>query len=122
MKLSNVDQLESRNMNGRSKGVKVLKRASVALTRALDTLNAFEFEKEIQLPTIPSGIDFYDEVRRFEIALIVQALKHTHGHQKRAALLLGLRPTTLNEKIKVYHIETTPPYLDSDASSSQMGK
>jgi len=122
MKLSNVDQLESRNMNGRSNGVKVLKRASVALTRALDTLNAFEFEKEIQLPKIPSGIDFYDEVRRFEIALIVQALRHTHGHQKRAALLLGLRPTTLHEKIKGYHIETKPRYLDSAASSNQIGK
>ena len=45
-----------------------------------------------------------DEVRRFEIDLINDALCRTHGHQNKAAQLLGIKPTTLNSKIKRYHI------------------
>ena len=50
------------------------------------------------------GINFYDEVRRFEIDLIRRALDQTAGHQSRAARLLGMNPTTLNSKIKTYNI------------------
>jgi DNA-binding NtrC family response regulator len=50
------------------------------------------------------GINFYDEVRRFEIDLIRRALDQTGGHQSRAARLLGLNATTLNSKIKTYNI------------------
>lgn len=50
------------------------------------------------------GISFYDEVARFEVALIKQALDLTNGHQSRAAKLLGLNATTLNSKIKAYNI------------------
>ena len=52
-----------------------------------------------------NGIDFYNEVQRFETALIKLALEQTNGNQARAARLLGLRATTLNSKIKVYSIE-----------------
>lgn len=51
------------------------------------------------------GIDFYDEVRRFEIDLIRRALEQTGGHQSRAARLLGMNATTLNSKIKTYNIQ-----------------
>ena len=50
------------------------------------------------------GVNFYDEVRRFEIDLIRRALDQTAGHQSRAARLLGLNATTLNSKIKSYNI------------------
>lgn len=50
------------------------------------------------------GISFYDEVARFEVSLIKQALEQTNGHQSRAAKLLGLNATTLNSKIKAYNI------------------
>jgi DNA-binding NtrC family response regulator len=50
------------------------------------------------------GVNFYDEVRRFEIDLIRRALDQTGGHQSRAARLLGMNPTTLNSKIKTYNI------------------
>ena len=50
------------------------------------------------------GINFYDQVRRFEIDLIRRALEHTGGHQSRAARLLGMNATTLNSKIKTYRI------------------
>ena len=51
------------------------------------------------------GVDFYDEVQRFETGLIRLALDQTGGHQARAAQLLNIRPTTLNSKIKLYGIE-----------------
>ena len=53
---------------------------------------------------IARGVNFYDEVKRFEIDLIRRALDQTAGHQSRAAQLLGLNATTLNSKIKAYNI------------------
>lgn len=52
------------------------------------------------------GVNFYDEVKKFEIDLIRRALERTAGHQSRAARLLGLNATTLNSKIKSYNILT----------------
>jgi DNA-binding NtrC family response regulator len=53
---------------------------------------------------ISRGVNFYDEVRKFEVDLIRRALDQTGGHQSRAARLLGLNATTLNSKIKTYNI------------------
>jgi len=53
---------------------------------------------------IARGVNFYEEVKRFEIDLICRALDQTGGHQSRAARLLGLNATTLNSKIKTYKI------------------
>ncbi len=53
---------------------------------------------------IARGVNFYEEVKRFEIDLIRRALEQTAGHQSRAAQLLGLNATTLNSKIKSYGI------------------
>ena len=50
------------------------------------------------------GLDFYEEVSRFEIDLINSALQMTGGHQLRASRPLKLNPTTLNSKIKHYRI------------------
>src|SRR5437868_10486062 len=54
---------------------------------------------------VSRGVNFYDEVRRFEIDLIRRALDRTGGHQSRAARLLGMNATTLNSKIKTYNIQ-----------------
>ena len=54
------------------------------------------------------GINFYEQVRRFEIDLIRRALEQTGGHQSRAARLLGMNATTLNSKIKTYNINLRP--------------
>src|SRR5262245_16045394 len=53
----------------------------------------------------PESRNFRAVVRRFEIALIVEALQRTGGHQKHAAKLLGLGATTLNEMIKRHKID-----------------
>jgi DNA-binding protein Fis len=54
---------------------------------------------------ILGGINFYDEVQRFETHLIKMALSETGGNQAKAARLLGIKATTLNSKIKLYKIE-----------------
>ena len=50
------------------------------------------------------GFNLAEEVRRFEANIIRDALLQTGGHQSRAARLLGIKPTTLNEKIKRFEI------------------
>ena len=63
-------------------------------------------------------VNFYDEVRRFEISLIEQALRQTNGSQVRAAVLLGMKHTTLNSKIKSYSIcHNGPPRSNTVARS-----
>jgi DNA-binding NtrC family response regulator len=51
-----------------------------------------------------SGVNFFEEVRRFEMRLIGRALELTGGNQARAARMLGLGTTTLNYKIKSYEM------------------
>jgi transcriptional regulator with PAS, ATPase and Fis domain len=59
----------------------------------------------LQSLNFAEGIDFYQEVERFEVGLIRRALEQTSGNQARAAKLLHIKPTTLNSKIKLYEIE-----------------
>ena len=66
-----------------------------ALAEAAATVEGLEME---------SGVDFFEEVRRFETQLIGRALELTGGNQARAARMLGLRTTTLNYKIKQYEL------------------
>ncbi len=49
---------------------------------------------------LPEGVRFSDAVSGFERRLIEAALRRSGGVQKHAAEVLGLKPTTLNEKIK----------------------
>jgi transcriptional regulator with GAF, ATPase, and Fis domain len=73
--------------------------------------NAFTLIREIrELDTISyrdlsGGINLHEEVRQFEMRLIRQALEETNGNQTSAANLLGLKLTTLHEKIKRYGID-----------------
>ena len=49
-----------------------------------------------------SKIDLSAEVQRFELGLIRWALIRTEWRQRRAADILGIKPTTLHEKMKRY--------------------
>jgi DNA-binding protein Fis len=77
---------------------------SEAETLARDKAFTDEATKLKQLD-IQGGIDFYDEVQRFETHLIRMALAETGGNQARAAKLLGIKATTLNSKIKLFRID-----------------
>jgi transcriptional regulator with GAF, ATPase, and Fis domain len=64
-----------------------------------------EESNKLRTMNIAEGIDFYDEVTRFEINLIKLALERSGRNQAAAARLLHIKPTTLNFKIKLYGIE-----------------
>ena len=66
-----------------------------ALAEVSATVDGLEME---------SGVDFFEEVKRFETQLIGRALELTGGNQARAARILGLGTTTLNYKIKQYQL------------------
>ena len=54
----------------------------------------------------PETFGLQEEVQRYEIELIKNALQRTGGNQRRAAKLLGVKVTTLNCKIKRFGIST----------------
>ncbi len=53
---------------------------------------------------IEDGINLDDVVSQFEKNIIRQALIITSGNQARAARLLGVKPNTLNYKVKIYNL------------------
>jgi len=76
-----------------------LKQLTLQLFRELQLVN------DVERQNLEGGVDYYEEVRRFEVDLIKRALIQTGGHQKRAARLLNLKPSTLNSKIKLFDIQ-----------------
>jgi DNA-binding NtrC family response regulator len=51
------------------------------------------------------AFSFYETMERFEREIILETLKSVNGVQRRAATVLGLKATTLNEKIKRLKIQ-----------------
>lgn len=98
-----VDLADSTEQNGHEEttsrsNVTALKELTLRLLREVQAIG------EVRTLSMEGGLDFYDEVSRFEIDLIKRALLQTAGHQGRAARLLNLKVTTLNSKIKHYKI------------------
>jgi two-component system response regulator PilR (NtrC family) len=63
----------------------------------------------------PEGISFKDVITNVEKRLIESTLEAAGGVQKRAAELLKIKPTTLNEMIKRYEIGTRRKKVSSAA-------
>ena len=59
-------------------------------------------------------------MKRFEIALIRTALVKTKGNQAQAAVLLGVKHTTLNSKIKRYQIQQAGCEFDFPRGDQEM--
>jgi DNA-binding NtrC family response regulator len=100
----------SRGEQALSSKINELKNNAYMLLQEIKELSKLEFTD------IQSGIDLHEEVRRFEIRLIQLALQETDGRQVRAANLLGIKMTTLNEKIKRYGID---PYDPTNSANSE---
>jgi two-component system response regulator PilR (NtrC family) len=66
----------------------------------------------------PEGISFKDVITDFEKRLIESTLEAAGGVQKRAAELLHIKPTTLNEMIKRYDIKPRRRRQGSSAADS----
>jgi DNA-binding NtrC family response regulator len=54
---------------------------------------------------VDGTFSFYETMERFEKEIITESLRRANGVQRRAASLLGLKATTLNEKIKRLKID-----------------
>ncbi len=78
--------------------VNQLRQTTISLWHDLLTLETY-YCLEIQ-----GRVDFFEEVRKFETRLIKRALLHARGSQRKAARLLGINTSTLNNKIKRYRI------------------
>lgn len=86
-----------------------LKRLIAELIQEVELINCGHSRAvEIRLQQANEQLNFYEEVARFEIALIKNALQRTGGNQRVAARLLNLNPSTLNAKLKHYNIRTFP--------------
>jgi transcriptional regulator with GAF, ATPase, and Fis domain len=100
-----IEQLvRSLHAEGPSGRLDVLKEISVALSAAVELLAESRRPPATPEFDVGRGIDFYDEVSRFESNLIRRALEQTGGNQKRAADLLGIKKTTINAMIRRYGI------------------
>jgi DNA-binding NtrC family response regulator len=80
------------------------------LIRSLATTLLSEIDSMDSVSHIPgesSSFVLSDKVREFEIKLIRTALLKTAGNQRRAASLLGVKVTTLHNKIKTYGLSST---------------
>lgn len=66
--------------------------------------------KNLSAGSFDNGISLADEVERFEINLIKNALLQSNGNQTNAAKSLGVKLTTLSAKIKRYGINAPKQY------------
>ena len=82
----------SQNLDG-------LREAAVTLLREVESLAS-------QQDADARKLALHEEVQRYESELIRQALQRTHGNQRRAAKLLGVKVTTLNCKIKRFGLQS----------------
>ena len=76
-----------------------------ALASEIETLQrelSTDRDRNRQIDFDNDGIDFYDEIERYEIELIKSALNKCGGNQSQAARLLRMKSTTLNAKMKQY--------------------
>ncbi|MEN8222648.1 MAG: helix-turn-helix domain-containing protein [Acidobacteriota bacterium] len=55
---------------------------------------------------IKKNVPLKNFIYEIEKELIIKALKVSGGNQRVASFILGIKPTTLNEKIKKFHIRT----------------
>ena len=82
-------------------GISLIRSLSTTLLSEIDLLG----ESDEILESSGSFV-LSEMVRDFEIKLIRTALVKTGGNQRRAAFLLGVKTTTLHNKIKMYGIES----------------
>ena len=83
-------------------GISLIKSLATTLLSEIDSLSL-----TVNAPGENDKFVLSDLVREFEIKLIRTALLKTGGNQRRAAILLGVKVTTLHNKIKSYGISPT---------------
>jgi DNA-binding NtrC family response regulator len=82
-------------------GISLIRTLATTLLAEIDSLNVAD-----NIAIENNSFDLSEKVREFEIKLIKAALLKTRGNQRRAAFLLGVKVTTLHNKIKTYGINS----------------
>ena len=95
-----------------SSSLEMLKQLALTLLEEIEVLKDI---RQLRARDDVPSLNLHDQVRRFEIELVSRALKHTNGHQARAARLLGINVTTFHAKVKRYHLN--PHWPDELASA-----
>lgn len=119
-----MEELKAAPQNGNEDSATTITNLTTLRELTLRLLREVQCISEVRPSNFENGLDFYDEVSRFEIDLIKRALLLTAGHQGRAARLLNLRATTLNSKIKHYGINLEGfvngyPFLEASANTTR---
>lgn len=83
-----------------------LKSLSLLLIREINSLRDEQAKLEQEIES-EKPISLAQELQRFEVNMIRCALIRSMGRQNKAAYLLGLKITTLSEKIRRYNIDLT---------------
>jgi DNA-binding NtrC family response regulator len=92
---------EEQNGSEMQRRLEQLALLATALANEIDALQA-ELTYARRPGPVDDGIDFYEEIERYEIYLIERALTQCDGNQTHAARLLRMKSTTLNAKMKHY--------------------
>jgi DNA-binding NtrC family response regulator len=82
-------------------GFSLIKALATTLLTEIDSLG-----EDSAILSDGGSFDLSERVREFEVKLIRAALLKTGGNQRRAASLLGVKSTTLHNKIKSYGISS----------------
>ena len=77
----------------------LIKALAVTLLKEIDTV-----EMSPEIFSEGKSFNLNEKVQEFEIKILKTALFRTGGNQRKAAHLLGVKVTTLNNKIKNYKI------------------
>jgi DNA-binding NtrC family response regulator len=116
-KMARLNEPEMKTKNDAlSQKIGLLKQNTFALIQEVRELGNLSYQD------LTHGIDLFEEVRRFEMKLIRQALEETDGRQVQAARMLGLKMTTLNEKIKRYGIDPRDPLQPNEEKDKILKK
>ena len=92
-----------------------------ALAMEIETLKAELTKEQTNEEIEKEGINFYDEVERYEIELIRSALNRCGGNQTEAAKLLHLKSKTLHAKMKHYGLNPVRSLMLQRQKATQTG-
>lgn len=104
----NSDNPEEKKLHNFESRLGFLKKIASALVEEVKAIQVF------RSANMRNGINLPNELQRIEIYLIKSALQRTYGNQTKAARLLGIKLTTLNNKIKRFRLSSEPDFDDSN--------
>lgn len=101
---ANSDSPEEKKLHNFESRLNFLKKIASALVEEVKAIQVF------RSANMRNGINLPNELQRIEIHLIKSALQQTYGNQTKAARLLGIKLTTLNNKIKRFKLLSEPDF------------